>query len=162
MGILYIKYQVSPSVWSFWMDYTPEGIVTFHQQDRGLNDGTTPLHGSDTSQQSAWTTADMESAHHVMHRPLSQHSTQPSVSAASASQQDFPSTQPYAESYVRPSSPHTAEQHSRSPSMPATVGTSTPRTNLLPTTIDVTQTPRHMPYLPAGDSHLFTLPASSI
>ena len=94
MGTPYIKYQVSPSVWSFWTDYTPAGIANFHRQDLGLKDGTTPLHGSNTSQ-STWTTADMEGTQQVVHRTPSQPSTQPSVSAASASQQDLPSMQPY-------------------------------------------------------------------
>lgn len=46
--------------------------------------------------------------------------------------------------------------------MTAGAGTSPRHTNLLPTTIDVTQTPRHMPYLPAGESHLFNPHALSL
>ena len=81
--------------------------------------------------------------------PPSQQSVQPSLSLASASQQDLPSTQPQLVSYA-PSSParqtsHGQQHgmiHGQSPSSTA-VAALPMRMTTLPTTIDVTQTPRH-------------------
>lgn len=64
MNIPYIQYQVSPSYWSMWKDYTPAGITRFHQQDLlGIHNDidillATNTSGGSTSEHSTWTIAD--------------------------------------------------------------------------------------------------------